>query len=71
MNRPVAVAAANIDAVNAAHANVIQERKDRRDGTAAFAPAAAGFAGAGFGAGVEGAGESSLLIGVSRYLLNE
>jgi len=68
MNRPVAVAAANMDAVNAAHANDIQERKDRRVGAAVFAPAAAGFAGAGFGGtGAEGAGESSLLIGVSRH----
>jgi len=67
MNRPVAVAAANMDAVNAAHANVIQERKERR-GSAVLAPVAAGFAGAGFGGtGAEGAGESSLLIGVSRH----
>lgn len=66
MNRPVAVAAANMEAVNAAHANVIQERKERR-GNAALAPVAAGFAGAGFGGPGGGAGEPSLLMGVSRH----
>jgi hypothetical protein len=66
MNRAVAVAAASIDAVKAAHANVIQDKKERR-GMAGFAAGAAGLAGAGFGgAGAEGAGESSLLIGISR-----
>jgi hypothetical protein len=67
MKRPVAVAAASIDAVNAVHASVIQERNDRR-GIEPFAAGAAGLA-AGFGgAGVEGVGESSLLMGVSRKL---
>src|SRR5215831_18582157 len=73
MNRPVAVAAASIDAVNAAHARVIHDKKDRR-GTAAFAADAVGFGGAGFGgavATVEGAGESSLLIGISQKFINK
>ena len=63
MNRPVAVAAASIEAVNAVHASVIHERNERR-GIDVFAAGAAGLAaGAGFGgAGVEGAVESSLLI---------
>jgi hypothetical protein len=67
MNRPVAVAAASIDAVKAAHATVIQEKNERR-GIARFAAGAAGLAGAGFaGAGVEVAVEFSLLINeVSR-----
>jgi hypothetical protein len=65
MKRPVAVAAASIDAVNAVHANVIQERNDRR-GIEALAAGAAVLA-AGFGgAGVEGVGESTLLIIFSR-----
>ena len=78
MNRAVAVAVANIEAVNAAHARVIHERKDRR-GISFFAAAAvlgaAGFGGAGAGtvvtvaalgapAGV-GSRDSSLLIGIS------
>jgi hypothetical protein len=67
MNRPVAVAAASIDAANAVHANVIQERKERR-GTDFLAAGAAGLAAdAGFGAaGAGGAVNSSLLIKVSR-----
>ena len=49
MKRVVAVAAASIDAVNAVHASVIQERNERR-GIAALAAGAAGLAaGAGFG----------------------
>jgi len=53
--------------VNAAHANVIHDKKERRD-TGALA-AGAGFGGAGLGgavATVEGAGESSLLIEISQ-----
>ena len=63
MKRPVAVAAASIDAVNAVHARVIHERNDRR-GIEAFAPGAVAFAAeAGFGtAGFGGAGESSILL---------
>jgi len=63
MNRPVAVAAASIDAVNAVHARVIHERNDRR-GIPAFAAGAVGFAAeAGFGAaGLGGAGESSIFL---------
>lgn len=67
MKRPVAVAAASIDAVNAVHANVIHERNDRR-GIEDFA--AGGLAaGAGFGgAGLDGVGDSSLLIGISHKM---
>jgi len=67
MNRPVAVAAASIEAVNAAHATVIHERNERR-ATGAFAAGAGDFGGAGLGgAGGGGAIESSLLISkVSR-----
>ena len=70
MNRVVAVAAASMEAVKAAHASVIHEMNERR-GRTGFAAAGgrggAGFGGAGFGgAGAEGAVESSLLIGVSR-----
>jgi hypothetical protein len=60
MKRPVAVAAASIDAVNAAHATVIHDKNERR-GSGAFA-GAAGLGGAGFGAGGTGAVESSLLM---------
>jgi hypothetical protein len=65
MNRAVAVTAASIEAVNAVHARVIQERKDRRVTIVSFA---AGFGGAGFGGATGGAGDaafvdSSLLIG--------
>ena len=65
MNRAVAVAAASIDAVNAVHASVIQERKERRGIAFAFAaarrcrlgwPAGAGVVTTGF----EGAGSSLL-----------
>ena len=67
MKRVVAVAAASIDAVNAVHASVIQERNERR-GIAALAAGAAGLA-AGAGlvtAGFGGASGSSLLMGISR-----
>jgi hypothetical protein len=68
MKRPVAVAAASIDAVKAAHATVIQDKNERR-GMAGFA-GAAGLAAAGFaaaGAAGGGAVKSSLLINeVSR-----
>jgi hypothetical protein len=67
MNRAVAVNAASIEAVNAAHANVIHDKKERRD-TGVLAAGAA-FGGAGLGgavATVEGAGEFSLLIGISQ-----
>jgi len=63
------VPAASIDAVNAAHASVIQLRKDRRGtdlASLAAAAGAAGFAAGGLGAtggGAVGLG-SSLLIGV-------
>jgi len=57
MKRAVAVTAANIDAVKAAHASVIHERKDLR-GIAALGAAGLGAAAAGFG--------GSLLMGVSR-----
>jgi len=64
MNLAVAVNAASIEAVKAAHAKVIQDKKERR-GIAGFA--AAGLAGAGFGgAGVAVTVDSSLLIGISR-----
>ena len=43
MKRAVAVTAASIDAVNAVHASVIQERNERR-GIAALAAGAAGLA---------------------------
>jgi hypothetical protein len=66
MNRAVAVKAASIDAVNAVHAKVIQEIKERR-GMGCFAAGAAGFAGAGFGgAGAERVVDSSLLMKISR-----
>ena len=74
MNRPVAVAAASIDAVKAAHATVIHDRKDRRPTAGLAGAVAAGFAAAGFGGGgaavVVGAVESSLLIclpGLLKY----
>jgi len=65
MNRVVAVAAASIEAVNAVHASVIQEIKERRVTIGSFA---AGFGAAGFGGAAGGVGEaafvdSSLLIG--------
>jgi len=64
MNRAVAVSAASIEAVKAAHAKVIQDMKERR-GITVFG--AAGLAGAGFGgAGVDVTVDSSLLIGISR-----
>jgi hypothetical protein len=64
MNLAVAVNAASIDAVKAAHAKVIQDIKDRR-GMTVFA--AAGLAGAGLGgAGADVTVDSSLLIGISR-----
>jgi hypothetical protein len=70
MNRPVAVSAASIDAVKAAHATVIHDRKDLRPTAGFFAGAPAGFAAAGFGGGgavAVGAVDSSLLINeVSR-----
>jgi hypothetical protein len=67
MNRPVAVAAASIEAVKAVHASVIQEINDRR-GTSLAAAAGLAVAGLG-GAGLEGVVESSLLmIEVSRGL---
>jgi hypothetical protein len=68
MKRAVAVSEASIDAVNAVHASVIQDRNVRR-GIEALAAGAAGLAGAaGFGGtGFEGVVESSnLLIRVSR-----
>jgi hypothetical protein len=70
MKRPVAVAAASIDAVNAAHASVIHERKERR----VTGPFAAGLGAAGFAAGVGEAAallDSSLLIGISSELMDE
>jgi len=64
MNLAVAVNAASIEAVKAAHAKVIQDMNERR-GITDFA--AAGLAGAGFGgAGVAVTVDSSLLIGISR-----
>jgi hypothetical protein len=69
MKRVVAVAAASIDAVNAVHANVIHEMKERL-GMEALAAGAEGFAAVAFGgAGVGGAIESCLLIGISRELI--
>jgi len=81
MNLAVAVKEASIEAVNATHASVIQDKKERRGtaplpGAAAFAGAAA-LGAAGFGVAalagggavaVTGAGsrESSLLIGISQ-----
>jgi len=67
MKRVVAVAAASIEAVNAVHASVIQEIKERRVTIVSFA---AGFGAAGFGGPAGGVGEpafvdSSLLIGIS------
>jgi hypothetical protein len=67
MNRVVAVAAASIDAVKAAHANVIHEIKERR-GIICFAAGLGGL-----GLGVTGAAgitsrDSSLLIGISSSL---
>ena len=74
MNRPVAVAAASMDAVKAAHARVIHEMNERR-GILFFAAAwAAGLAEAALGgvAGGDfagaGSGESSLLIGISQWI---
>jgi len=65
MNRVVAVAAASMDAVNAVHASVIQEMKERRVTIFSFA---AGLGDAGFGGEAGGTGDpafvdSSLLIG--------
>src|SRR5262245_16603389 len=55
MNRPVAVAAASIEAVKAPHASVIHEKKERR-GMVCLAGGAAGFAcAAGLGAAGLGA----------------
>src|SRR5262245_27276495 len=65
MKRVVAVAAASIDAVNAVHASVTHERKERRVTIGSFA---AGLGGAGFGVSAGGAVgaaffDSSMLIG--------
>ena len=76
MNRPVAVNAASIDAVKAAHATVIHDKNDRRPTTGFAGAFAAGFAAAaGFGGGgvavVVGAVESSLLISLPGLLKNK
>jgi len=66
MNLAVAVREASMEAVKATQASVIHDRNERR----VAGLAAAGFGAAAFGggaaAGFEGAGESSLLIGISR-----
>jgi len=68
MKRAVAVSVANMEAVNAAQASVIQERNERRGtvlpGPVGLAAPGAGFAaggGAGFAAGA-GFTDSSLLM---------
>src|SRR6185295_6599540 len=67
MKRVVAVAAASIDAVNAVHASVIQDIKERRVITVGFAAAGFGVAGAAGAAGL-GVFDSSELIGNLLWL---
>jgi len=61
MNRPVAVAVASMDAVNAAQASVIHERNDRRGIFPLPGVLVAGLLGTGLAPGLETFGNADVL----------
>jgi hypothetical protein len=68
MNLAVAVREASMEAVKATQANVTHDMNERRVVAAAPADFAAAGLGGGAAVGFEGAGETSLLIGISQEI---